>query len=153
MSLFTLNESDLKEFYYNSVSNSLEDALKVIKERFNTNINAIDLHEILLLTSKVTNISIDRLKSSDRHQNVLMARQIFQYIARRNIICPLKDIGMVICRDHSTVLHSVRKVEEAIDMCYFEICNPVKIIQKILDDKKEEENKEEISINEIHCVN
>lgn len=56
-----------------------------------------------------------QLQSRRRHRNVLVPRQIGMYLARRLTTMSLEQIGAYFGgRDHTTVLHACRKVEQAI---------------------------------------
>src|SRR5262249_21158406 len=57
-----------------------------------------------------------RLQSKRRHQSVVLPRQVCMYLARQLTSLSLEAIGGYFGgRDHSTVLHACRKVEEALD--------------------------------------
>ena len=148
MKQYLLTENDLKDFAEGIESFGIETALKVLKSRFNPDIESITLAEIMNLVTKVTNVSIEQLKSSSRLQEIVNARHIFCYIAKNNVVCILSKISDMVNRNHATAIHSIKVVENALDQGYFEFCNPVEVIQKIINRKKEEENKEEISIIE-----
>lgn len=56
-----------------------------------------------------------QLKSRRRYRNVLLPRQVSMYLARQLTGLTLEEIGSFFGgRDHSTVLHACRKVEEAL---------------------------------------
>ena len=56
------------------------------------------------------------LRSSSRKQMVVRARSLAMYIARRNTSKSLDQIGKHFGgRDHSTVLHSIRKTESLLE--------------------------------------
>src|SRR5262249_60127561 len=56
-----------------------------------------------------------RLCSSGRSREVLLPRQVSMYLARRLTDLSLEQIGAYFGgRDHSTVLHACRKVEQAL---------------------------------------
>ena len=56
------------------------------------------------------------LQSHRRSRNVLLPRQVGMYLARRLTDLSLQQIGALFGgRDHSTVLHAVRKVEAALE--------------------------------------
>jgi len=55
------------------------------------------------------------LASASRKSRLVFARQILMYLLRKDIGMPLEQIGQVVGgRDHSTVIHGVEKVENAI---------------------------------------
>ena len=51
------------------------------------------------------------LRGSQRTKNVAEARQIAMYLIRKLTNLSLPDIGQEFAKDHTTVLHSIRKVE------------------------------------------
>jgi chromosomal replication initiator protein len=56
------------------------------------------------------------LQSRRRYRNVLLPRQVGMYLARQLTALSLEQIGTYFGgRDHSTVLHAVHKVEEALE--------------------------------------
>src|SRR5262249_19845690 len=57
-----------------------------------------------------------QLQSRDRSRDTLLPRQIGMYLARQLTGLSLEQIGQYFGgRDHSTVLHACRKVEQALD--------------------------------------
>jgi chromosomal replication initiator protein len=54
------------------------------------------------------------LLGASRLRNVLVPRQVAMYLARELTGLSLPRIGATFGRDHTTVLHACRKVEEAI---------------------------------------
>lgn len=58
------------------------------------------------------NISSDKLSSSNRSKETVQPRQIAMYLVRELTKYSLPEIGKVFSRDHSTVLHSVNKIED-----------------------------------------
>jgi len=59
-------------------------------------------------------ISVEDIKGSSRQKNTALARQISMYLIRKLINMPLADIGEVMGgKDHSTVMHSIKKIESA----------------------------------------
>src|SRR5206468_8313523 len=58
----------------------------------------------------------DQLQSRRRYRNVVLPRQVGMYLARQLTPLSLEQIGEYFGgRDHSTVLHACRKVEEALE--------------------------------------
>ena len=58
-------------------------------------------------------ISWLELKSQSRKRDVTMARQLFCYFAKDTLNYSLKAIGDIVGgRDHSTVIHSIKTVED-----------------------------------------
>lgn len=61
-------------------------------------------------------VELRQLQSRRRYRNVLVPRQVGMYLARQLTELSLEQIGAYFGgRDHSTVLHACRKVEEALE--------------------------------------
>ena len=60
------------------------------------------------------NISVKEMQSSRRARNVARPRQIAMYLAKQLTSRSLPEIGRKFDRDHTTVMHAVRKVEELV---------------------------------------
>jgi chromosomal replication initiator protein len=57
-----------------------------------------------------------QLRSQRRQRRLLIARQVSMYLARRLTPLSLQQIGACFGgRDHTTVLHACRKVEQALE--------------------------------------
>ena len=58
-------------------------------------------------------VSVEALSSKKRTKEVTMPRQVAMYLIRELLDLPLVEIGRLFGgRDHSTVIHSIQKVEE-----------------------------------------
>ena len=66
---------------------------------------------IISQVCKFYNVDEIILRGSQRTKNIAEARQIAMYLIRKLTTLSLPDIGMEFAKDHSTVLHSIRKVE------------------------------------------
>ena len=63
------------------------------------------------------NVRADALSSKRRTRDLTVPRQVAMYLIKDLLNYPLVKIGMLFGgRDHSTVIHSIRKVEEALDV-------------------------------------
>lgn len=70
------------------------------------------LSSILLAVSKHYDVSINDLKSARRHKRLVMPRHVFCYLAATVTRKSLPQIGAFLGdRDHTTVLHAVRKIK------------------------------------------
>ena len=69
------------------------------------------VEKILLSISKKYGVSVEDIKSKKKTDNIANARHISVYIIRRLTDLSLKEIGKILCRDHSTIISSVNKVE------------------------------------------
>ncbi|MFH1462036.1 MAG: chromosomal replication initiator protein DnaA [bacterium] len=92
---------------------SLELAKRVLLNlNENNNRKGIMLDKIMKTIADYYDISISDLKSKNRHKNIAMVRQVSFYLMKKLTFCSLQTIGEFVGkRDHSTVLHSISKVE------------------------------------------
>jgi chromosomal replication initiator protein len=70
------------------------------------------MQEIIELTARAYTLSTEDLRSPSRRRAVVRARQFAMYLCRCYTDASLKDIGRVFDRDHTSVLHAVRVVEQ-----------------------------------------
>ena len=90
-----------------SVSRAIEDMLKKDNE-FIPSPSVIISH-----TSKYYGVDEDSIRGKNQGRDVTNARQVAMYLIRRMSNLSLDDIGKEFgSRDHSTVLHSLKKVEK-----------------------------------------
>jgi chromosomal replication initiator protein len=76
---------------------------------------AVSTEMIRDFIAKQFKISKDELGSKCRKREVAFPRQVAMYLARKFTDQPLADIGRAFNRDHSTVVHSVRVITDAIN--------------------------------------
>ncbi len=90
-------------------------AAKAIKDMFKEKTENIPTPDIINEeTAKYFNLTSDDLKGERRTKNVAFARQVSMYLVRKITNFSLTDIGLYFNRDHSTVLASIRRIEDAI---------------------------------------
>ncbi|OZC04210.1 chromosomal replication initiator protein DnaA [Rubricoccus marinus] len=78
--------------------------------------SALNIEQIQRVTCEVLNIPEDLVRARTRKREVVQARQIAMYFAKQLTKHSLKTIGQAFGgRDHSTVIHAVRSVEDQID--------------------------------------
>ena len=95
---------------------TVTDVSKILEDFYRDSIEAPTPDIIIEETAKYYNLAIEDIKGKGRTQNVSNARQIAMYIIKKLTNFTLVDIGDVFSgRDHSTVLTSIRKVEETIN--------------------------------------
>ena len=76
------------------------------------------------------NVKLSDIKSQKKNKNLVLARQIAMYLARKMTASSFPDIGEKIGgRDHSTVIYSNNKIKKALE----ENANLKKIVQEIED--------------------
>ena len=77
-----------------------------------TNSYFADPEQIILKVAKYFQIEIADLKGKSREQSLVIARQIAMFILREDSQMNLTTIGLLFgCRDHTTVLHGIRKIQ------------------------------------------
>lgn len=59
-------------------------------------------------------VAVSDLRSKSRKKSITFPRQVAMYLARKHTEQALGDIGSAFNRDHSTVVHSVRVITEAV---------------------------------------
>lgn len=67
---------------------------------------------ILREVSNFYTIPVEKLRGSGRSREMVQPRQVAMYLVRKLTDYSLPEIGKVFSRDHTTVLHSINKVEE-----------------------------------------
>ena len=78
--------------------------------------SAITVPQIQRITCEVLNIAEDLIRARTRKREIVQARQIAMYFSKQLTKHSLKAIGQHFGgRDHSTVIHAVRSVEDQID--------------------------------------
>jgi len=76
----------------------------------------ITIQQIFDAVTKYYNVKMSDLQSKKRHKSIAFPRQVCMYLARRNTRYSLEEIGGYFGgRDHTTVLHAVRTVDEDVN--------------------------------------
>jgi len=86
----------------------------VLKDMLRSIDRKTTIDEIQKKVAEHFNISVKEMQSSRRARNVARPRQIAMYLAKQLTSRSLPEIGRKFDRDHTTVMHAVRKVEELI---------------------------------------
>jgi chromosomal replication initiator protein len=80
--------------------------------------NNISINQIVSICALFFQVTISEIKSPSKKGPIAKARQIAMYLAKKNTGASLKVIGEEIGgKDHTTVMHSIRVVENSIDCC------------------------------------
>ena len=75
--------------------------------------NDVEIDRISYCVSDYFNISIEDILGQSRKKDIVTARKIAMYFAKKYTKCSLKTIGSLIGnRDHSTVIHAINNIEE-----------------------------------------
>ena len=94
---------------------SLDDVKKASSNFANTK-EAIEPENVTRAVSAHFKIPAGDLVGSSRKADIILARQVLIYLLRKDLGLPLVRIGMLVGgRDHSTIIHSVEKLENQIE--------------------------------------
>ena len=91
-------------------------AEEALKDMISPNaVTEISPEMIIQVVSEHYKISPLDICSKKRNKEVVYPRQIAMYLCRTMTTCPLQSIGKYMGnRDHTTILHSINKVEDAL---------------------------------------
>ena len=93
---------------------SIETTQDILKDMLRSYDRRTTIDEIQKKVAEYFNISVKEIQSSRRARTVARPRQIAMYLAKQLTSRSLPEIGRKFDRDHTTVMHAVRKVEELI---------------------------------------
>ncbi|MDF9797598.1 chromosomal replication initiator protein [Catalinimonas alkaloidigena] len=94
----------------------LELTKQILKNIIQNSEPELNVDQIQKTTSKQFNITLEDLKSKTRKKEVVVARQVAMYLSKEYTKHSLKVIGYHFGgRDHATVIHAVKCVQEMID--------------------------------------
>jgi len=93
---------------------TLEIAQQHLKNNFNSTRNAnLSMDNVIRVSAEYFGLTPNDLKGKKRSQNIVNARQIAMYIGRKMTDYSMTEIGQDFGgRDHTTVMHSIKKIEE-----------------------------------------
>jgi len=94
--------------------------LKLVKEVVKQFVSQVDkeisVENIKTLVANYFDVPVEKLHSKTRLRDVVIARQLSMYLAKKYTTSSLKKIGDSFGgRDHSTVIHSLKTIEDMID--------------------------------------
>jgi chromosomal replication initiator protein len=89
---------------------------KIIKDMFKENEDLVITPDMIIdETARYYSIPPEDIKSQKRNKEISLARQISMYLIRKQTNLGLQDIGDIFGgRNHSTVLESIRRIENSI---------------------------------------
>jgi chromosomal replication initiator protein len=91
---------------------TLETAKQVLKDFIKTEEAEANPEEIIKAVAKFSNLKPSDLKGKRKSSSIVLPRQIAMYIMRKKTTLSLPEIGQFFGgRDHSTVIHSLNKIE------------------------------------------
>lgn len=95
---------------------TLETTQNVLQDLLRSHDRKITIDEIQRRVSEHYNLKLSDMHSPRRSRNVARPRQVAMYMAKQLTSRSLPEIGRKFGgRDHTTVMHAVRKIEELID--------------------------------------
>jgi chromosomal replication initiator protein len=94
---------------------SMEMALQVV-ENYTPAGNDLDMDGIVHFVCESYELSKDQLASKSRKRNIVLARNLAFFLARKYTDLSLKDIGERFNRRHSTVLKGITNVEREVNL-------------------------------------
>ena len=99
----------------NTKSPTIHECKKILKDFINCNKKTINVESIQNLVASYFNLNIQEMLSPRRSRNLARPRQIAMYLAKLHTTNSLPDIGRKFSnRDHTTVIHAVKKIDELI---------------------------------------
>ncbi|ADV65665.1 Chromosomal replication initiator protein dnaA [Deinococcus maricopensis DSM 21211] len=98
----------------NNVPFSRAVAAKALSDVFASQEVNVEMKDVLRVVGERFGVSTDILKGAGRARDVVVPRQVAMYLIRELTSHSLPEIGQFFGRDHSTVLHSIQKVTEAV---------------------------------------
>ena len=99
----------------NTKSPNIYECKKILKNFINSNTKVINVEHIQNLVASYFNLNIQELLSPRRSRSLARPRQIAMYLAKQHTTNSLPDIGRKFSnRDHTTVIHAVKKIDELI---------------------------------------
>tara|TARA_B100000029_G_scaffold511463_1_gene605559 strand:+ start:537 stop:1925 length:1389 start_codon:yes stop_codon:yes gene_type:complete len=99
----------------NTKSPSVHECKRILKDFINSNVKPVNVELIQNLVASHFNLNIHELLSPRRSRILARPRQIAMYLSKQYTTNSLPDIGRKFSnRDHTTVIHAVRKIDELI---------------------------------------
>jgi len=99
----------------NTKSPNIYECKKILKDFINSSNKSINVELIQNLVAAHFNLNIQELLSPRRSRSLARPRQIAMYLAKQHTTNSLPDIGRKFSnRDHTTVIHAVKKIDELI---------------------------------------
>ena len=99
----------------NMKSPSIYECKKILKDFIGSNNKLINVEFIQNIVASYFNLNINEMLSQRRSRSLARPRQIAMYLAKQYTTNSLPDIGRKFSnRDHTTVIHAVKKIDELI---------------------------------------
>lgn len=91
---------------------TLERTRDILRDVLNVLDRKVTIEEIQRKVAEHYNIRVSEMTSKRRERSVARPRQIAMYLAKHLTTKSLPDIGRAFARDHTTVIHAVKTIEE-----------------------------------------
>ena len=99
----------------NTKSPNIYECKRILKDFINDNKKSINVETIQNIVAVYFNLNIQEMLSPRRSRSLARPRQIAMYLAKKYTTNSLPDIGRKFSnRDHTTVIHAVKKIDELI---------------------------------------
>ena len=99
----------------NTKSPSIFECKKILKDFISYNNKIINVEHIQNLVAAHYNLNIQEMLSPRRSRSLARPRQIAMYLSKQHTTNSLPEIGRKFSnRDHTTVIHAVKKIEDLI---------------------------------------
>ena len=99
----------------NTKSPTIYECKKILRDFINPSNKSINVESIQNIVALHFNLNIQELLSPRRSRSLARPRQIAMYLAKQHTTNSLPDIGRKFSnRDHTTVIHAVKKIDELI---------------------------------------
>ncbi len=99
----------------NTKSPSIYECRRILRDFISYNNKSINIESIQNVVADHFNLNIQEMLSSRRSRSLARPRQIAMYLSKQYTTNSLPDIGRKFSnRDHTTVIHAVKKIEELI---------------------------------------
>ena len=117
----------------NTKSPTIYECNKILKDFINSNNKSISVESIQNMVASHFNLNLQEMLSPRRSRSLARPRQIAMYLAKQHTTNSLPDIGRKFSnRDHTTVIHAVKKIDELIKKDNEIKQNVIEIKKKIL---------------------
>ena len=120
----------------NAMEMTLENVARIISDMYKSEGNALPTPGLII--SQVCNFySIDEqtLRGTLRNKGTAEARQVAIYLIRKLTNLSTTDIGKELGKDHSTIIHSIKKVEASLKSGDEELKNHIRDIPAIINSR------------------
>lgn len=120
---------------YSSLNNipfSKANASKALSNIFAPQEKQIEMTDIVQLVAAKYKLTVEVIKGSGRSRDVVLPRQISQYLIRELTDHSLPEIGQYFGRDHSTIVHAINKVNGQMKK-NVELCDTIQQLKQQLE--------------------